>query len=79
MSLCACFDCGKTFDSADLKAVQEDRGEFWGAPAFETMYYCPHCGSDQFDDVKNIDRKEFKCWTGMNLDVYEDEDEEEED
>lgn len=44
-----CRDCGNYFDSPATE--QEDRGEYWGMPAFETMYYCPFCGSEDFDDA----------------------------
>ena len=49
-----CGDCGKTFNEPDL--VRESRGEFWGMPAYEDMYYCPHCGSDFIDKVEEIDK-----------------------
>ena len=39
-----CLDCGRIFDSP--KVVEESRGEFWGMPCTETMYYCPYCGGD---------------------------------
>ena len=45
-----CYDCGHTFE--EPKPVQEPRGEFWGMPCTETMYYCPYCGSDCFDECK---------------------------
>lgn len=43
-----CHDCGEYFE--EPRKVRESRGEFWGAPAYETMYYCPCCGSSNFDD-----------------------------
>lgn len=43
-----CIDCGREFD--ELEEVQEDRGEFWGMPTYETMYYCPYCGGDVTDN-----------------------------
>lgn len=43
-----CYDCKEVFD--EPKKVQESRGEFWGMPAFETMYYCPCCGSEAIDE-----------------------------
>ena len=42
MYKCCC--CGELFESP--KAVNESRGEFWGMPAFETMYYSPCCEED---------------------------------
>ena len=48
-----CFDCGKYFD--DPKAVEEDRGEFWGIPCTETVYYCPYC-MGEFDDADVVDK-----------------------
>lgn len=53
-----CCDCGRIYDSADeLKKVEESRGEFWGIPCAETMYYC-WCGSDDFEDVLELEVKE---------------------
>lgn len=43
-----CNDCGEVFD--EPKYVQESRGEFWGAPCSETMAYCPHCESEDFEE-----------------------------
>ena len=46
-----CADCGRIYHSTDeLKRVEEDRGEFWGMPAYETMYYC-WCGSEDLEEV----------------------------
>lgn len=44
-----CCECGKEFD--EPRAVQESRGEFWGVPCSETVYYCPFCGGD-FEEVQ---------------------------
>ena len=64
-----CSKCNTWFDDYFVNEVKEPRGEFWGAPCFETMYYryCPECGAD-FDDGYIYDAD----------DIYEDEDEEEE-
>lgn len=48
-----CFGCGKTFD--EPKAVEENRGEFWGIPCTETMYYCPHCGDESICHIDYVD------------------------
>ena len=45
-----CRDCGSKFE--DPKRVKESRGEFWGAPAYEDCWYCPECGSDDYDEAK---------------------------
>lgn len=47
MYKCNC--CGKTFEHP--ACVSESRGEFWGMPAFEDVYYCPFCDSEDYDDV----------------------------
>lgn len=44
-----CNDCGCEFFQP--KVVEESRGEFWGIPCSETMYYCPNCESDDFDET----------------------------
>lgn len=45
-----CAECGWTGTFEELRPVEEFRGEFWGMPAYEMMYYCPACGSDEVDD-----------------------------
>lgn len=49
--------CGCIFD--EPRRVSEPRGEFWGAPCSETMYYCPSCGDDCFDEVDVDDDTEI--------------------
>ena len=49
-------ECGCEFDEPE--AVQESRGEFWGMPAYETMYYCPACGDTCFDEITDDDEEE---------------------
>lgn len=38
-----CCNCGNIFNGSEIQEVQESRGEFWGMPAYETMYYSPCC------------------------------------
>ena len=45
-----CLGCGKLFDEEDIKVVEESRGEFWGFPCTERMYYSPCC-TDDYDDA----------------------------
>lgn len=45
-----CYNCGKTFSTP--KIVYESRGEYWGIPCTETMYYSPCCGDEDFDEIK---------------------------
>ena len=49
-----CNSCGKIFDEPYNYSVEESRGEYWGIPCTETMYYseCPHCGEDDFVEGK---------------------------
>lgn len=46
-----CNDCGSKFYQPE--DVYESRGEFWGMPAYEVMYYCPICGSEDFDECED--------------------------
>ena len=57
-----CYECGWVGDSSELRAVQESRGEFWGIPCSETVYYCPCCGSEYIDedDGKPFDDEEVE-------------------
>ena len=50
MKMYRCESCGLEFFQP--KAVEEDRGEFWGMPCSETMYYCPGCGDDCFEEIE---------------------------
>lgn len=48
-----CDECGVIFEA--LAVWQEDRGEFWGQRAYETMSGCPCCHST---DVEEYDPEE---------------------
>lgn len=41
-----CCECGTVFGEEDIHYVEESRGEFWGAPCWETMSYSPCCDGD---------------------------------
>lgn len=56
MQIFKCNDCGTIFDSP--RCVSESRGEFWGMPAYEDMYYCPHCGGEDFNYAESIEELE---------------------
>lgn len=66
-------ECGAVFH--EPKAVEESRGEFWGMPCSETMYYCPVCGDDCFDE-EEVDEDEVEIlesdssWDGYDEDYY---------
>lgn len=49
-----CCECGKIFDEKNVLTIEEDRGEFWGAPCTETCYYSPCCMWD-FEEVTEKD------------------------
>ncbi len=51
-----CCNCGKEFDADEVKIVEESRGEFWGMPCTERMYYSPCC-TDSFEDVWEDDEE----------------------
>lgn len=44
-----CCNCGKLFDWPVEE--RESRGEYWGVPCFETVYYSPCC-MDDFEEVE---------------------------
>jgi hypothetical protein len=41
-----CGNCGRIFEEDDIVRTEESRGEFWGMPCYETMYYSPCCKDD---------------------------------
>lgn len=47
-----CDNCGKIFDSDEIKVISEYMGEFWGMPAYEDFEACPYCDSYEIDNVK---------------------------
>lgn len=38
-----CAECGLIFDESEIAVWEEDRGEFWGMPAYEKLSGCPRC------------------------------------
>jgi hypothetical protein len=46
-----CMDCGALFTEPDT--YRECVGEFWGTPAYESFPCCPHCKSDDFEEVED--------------------------
>lgn len=55
MSLCKCCNCGKLFEDEDAIREEEPRGEYWGVPCTETMYYSPCCHDDFEDYIEETD------------------------
>ena len=47
-----CLECGKVFEDDEIAHWQESRGEFWGEPAYETVWGCPHCQGDCSEAIK---------------------------
>lgn len=50
MSKMKCSDCGHVFAEEDAETTQEYVGEFWGAPAYQTISICPNCRSEDIDE-----------------------------
>ena len=50
MVMFKCNDCGRTFE--EPKEYRESRGEFWGFPAYETIWLCPCCGGQDFEEYR---------------------------
>lgn len=50
MKLYRCADCGNTFAEDEIATWKEERGEFWGAPAYEKMSGCPFCHSGDISE-----------------------------
>lgn len=63
-----CMSCGEEFEYP--ATVRDYRGEYWGAPCWENIGVCPHCGGDDIDyDYYEFDDEEEE-------DDYGEEDEE---
>lgn len=52
-----CEDCGAIFEEEELATWNENRGEFWGMPCFETMQGCPNCHSGDVVDYEEGEEK----------------------
>ena len=44
-----CNDCENEFYEPEI--IKEYRGQFWGMPAYEDVYCCPFCQSDDYEEV----------------------------
>ena len=52
-----CCNCGNLFEESEIMKIKEDRGEFWGFPCHETMYYSPCC-MDDFEEAYEADEED---------------------
>lgn len=50
-----CEECGLIFDEEELASWNENRGEFWGMPCFETLQGCPNCFSGAVSEYHGED------------------------
>lgn len=53
-----CYDCGAIFE--EPATYQENVGDYWGAPAYESFDCCPNCKSDDIEDLD--EEKEYERW-----------------
>lgn len=58
-----CVNCGRIFEEDDIVRKEESRGEFWGMPCYETMYYSPCC-KDDFEEL-DMESKKIKVTNEM--------------
>jgi len=63
MSQMRCENCGWVGSDADLGTHREHRGEFWGAPAWETWSVCPCCGSEEYGEAYECE--DCGAWGGL--------------
>ena len=48
-----CEHCEQEFE--EPKEYREYRGECWGFPAYEALYCCPYCNSDEIKEVQDME------------------------
>lgn len=53
-----CRDCEEIFYEEDAGSYQESRGEFWGAPCWESLMCCPYCKSDDIEEYQEEEEEE---------------------
>ena len=51
-----CRECDEPFD--ELVKCHGDRSMYHGVPESSTYYGCPHCKSEFFDDMEELERLE---------------------
>ncbi len=56
-----CEDCGSVFEDDELKEVKE-WSEAWGHPVYESFYYCPFCGSDDYHAYREPEIDDAEDW-----------------
>lgn len=56
-----CDDCGSVFEDDELKEVKE-WSEAWGHPVYESFYYCPFCGSDDYHAYREHEIDDDEDW-----------------
>ena len=56
-----CDDCGSVFEDDELKEVKE-WSEAWGHPVYESFYYCPFCGSDDYHAYREPEIDDDEDW-----------------
>lgn len=44
-----CRDCYREFD--EPKVIHDAIGEYHGQTAYQYWYVCPHCGSDDYEEL----------------------------
>ena len=56
-----CYECGARFEWPE--EVEESRGEYWGCPCTEKVFYCPLCGSSGFTEIEDDEagEEDGKC------------------
>lgn len=45
-----CDNCGREFEMP--VTIKEYRGEYFGMPAYEEIWVCPHCEDNNFYEVE---------------------------
>lgn len=53
-----CNECGCEFE--EPRVFQDYRGEFWGVPAYETMWVCPCCESEDYDEIEENEEEDYE-------------------
>lgn len=50
-----CCRCQETFEADEIGHRMEYVSEFWGSPAYREEEVCPFCGSDDLEEVEEIE------------------------
>lgn len=64
-----CYDCGEIFEESELAELKYHLADYGNTPVYDTIYVCPHCGRDNYYEVRQCEECGEWCATDSDIDV----------